>query len=256
MGIRRATRYVTALAAVLAAVSAARAQDVQTIAPGMTTDEVKATFGEPRGVSARGPFTYYFFDNGCEYECGFPDLVVFEDGQVVDAVLRAPRHEYAGESSSPKGTVARPTPGGMRLQVPSTVETVESVQGVEVRQTEMPPPVPVAPADTTPAVEVVPTAVAPAEMADEFENFVQVCQQAMAQAGLTAGDARVLCRCTSDESRALGVEPSVMADMADRVAADPAYQAEDERIRQAASTCFDRLTSEAAEGAEADTTGT
>lgn len=137
MGIRRAARCTFALAAILLVASAATAQQVRTIQPGMSEDAVKGVFGEPRGTSARGSFTYYFYDNGCEPDCGFPDLVIFRNGQVVDAVLRAPWHEYGGDSSSPKGTVPTPTPGGMRLRVPGAVE------GVEVR----PAPPPVAPAE-------------------------------------------------------------------------------------------------------------
>jgi len=137
MGIRRAARCTFALAATTLLASAAMAQEVRTIQPGMTEGEVKGVFGEPRGTAARGSFTYYFYDNRCEPECGFPDLVIFRNSQVVDAVLRAPWHEYGGESSSPKGTVPRPTPGGMRLQIPGAVEAVE------VR----PAPPPVAPAE-------------------------------------------------------------------------------------------------------------
>ena len=144
MGIRRAARYATVLAAILLMAGVATAQEVRTISPGMTTDEVKAVFGQPDGIASRAQFTYYFYNNGCEYECGFPDLIIFDSGQVIDAVLRAPWNEYDGESSSPKGTQARPTPGGMRLQVPTTIESVE------VRPADTAPPVPVAPADTTP----------------------------------------------------------------------------------------------------------
>lgn len=142
MGNKRMTGLAAALTAVLLVADGALAQEVQTIQPGMTVEEVTAVFGQPDGQSSSGPFTYYFYNNGCERECGFPDLVIFQDRQVVDAVLRAPWHEYAGESSSPKGTIPRPTPGGTRLQVPSNVE------GVEVR----------------PATE--PAAVPPAERAD------------------------------------------------------------------------------------------
>jgi hypothetical protein len=43
----------------------------------------------------------------------------------VDAVLRAPWRGYTGDSSSPKGVIPRPTPGGERLQVPVQVEGIE-----------------------------------------------------------------------------------------------------------------------------------
>jgi len=136
----------TALAAILLSASSAAAQQTQTIRPGMTTAEVQTVFGAPEAMSYRGPFTYYFYDNGCERSCGFLDLVIFQDGQVVDAVLRARWRDYAGESSSPKGTVPVATPGGTRLQVPASVE------GVQVRPAPtVPTPIPAdtARADTT-----------------------------------------------------------------------------------------------------------
>jgi hypothetical protein len=100
----------------------------------MTLDEVKANFGEPAGQSSFGGFTFYFYHNACEYECGFPDIVFFQNGQVVDAVLRATWRHYDGESSSPKGTVPRPNPGGGQLQMPEA-----QVEGVEIRPRTLPP---------------------------------------------------------------------------------------------------------------------
>ncbi|UCC74812.1 MAG: hypothetical protein JSV86_09770 [Gemmatimonadota bacterium] len=232
MGIRRVARWAIGLAAILLTANAGAAQEVRTIAPGMTTDQVKAEFGEPRGVAARGPFTYYYYDNGCEYECGFPDLVIFENDEVVDAVLRAPWNEYAGESSSPKGTVARATPGGMRLEVPTTIESVE------VRPAEAPP------AETLPAempATVPAEAAQPPDAPDEFALFVPVCAQAMVQSGVSEGDSQALCECTAEESEALGVEPSTIAEITQQVQLDPTHQTEDERVRQASSICFDRI---------------
>jgi hypothetical protein len=143
---KRATRWASGLAAVLLIAGTATAQEVQTIRPGMTVDDVKAVFGEPAGSRSYGNYTFYFYANGCEYECGTADIVFFDNGQVVDAVLRATWRSYAGESSSPRGTTPRPTPGGTRLQTPG------EVQGVEVRPAGTPPPPPVLPdttADTT-----------------------------------------------------------------------------------------------------------
>lgn len=145
MGMKRAIRLAGTTVAFLAVASAASAQEVRTINPGMTADEVRSLFGQPDGTSARGQFIYWFFNNGCERECGFPDLVIFQAGQVVDAVLRAPWNEYGGESSSPKGAIPRPTPGGERLQVPPTGE----VEGVEIRPAV--PPARVEEADTVKA---------------------------------------------------------------------------------------------------------
>jgi hypothetical protein len=125
MGLKSAARYIAVLAAIVAIVSAVKAQETQTIRPGMTEQDVIAVFGEPQGKSTYDSFTFYFYDNSCEKECGFPDTVFFDGGQVVDAVLRAPWREYDGESSSPKGVVPRATPGGERLQVPGTLDRVE-----------------------------------------------------------------------------------------------------------------------------------
>ena len=137
MGLKTIARSLTALAAILLLVVVASAQQDQTIEPGMTTDQVKLVFGEPQSTASYGNFTFYFFENGCHEECGMADVVFFEGGQVVDAVLRAPWRAYAGESSSPKGVMPRATPGGERLQVPN------QVQGVEVRPTTVPTPQPI-----------------------------------------------------------------------------------------------------------------
>ncbi len=141
MRTRRTAVGALAVAALLLTSAAAPAQEApaqkkQVIRPGMTEDQVKAVFGEPQGTRSYGRYTYYFYSNGCEPECGFPDIVFFEEGRVVDAVLRAAWRDYAGESSSPKGTIPRPTRGGERLNVPAAVE------GVEVRPaTRVPRPV-------------------------------------------------------------------------------------------------------------------
>jgi hypothetical protein len=138
MSMMRTARRVAAMAAVLAVAVAATPQDTQTIGPGMGLDEVQAVFGQPQNTSSYGNFTFYFYENGCQVECGTADIVFFQDGQVVDAVLRAPWRGYRGESSSPRGVIPRPTPGGERLTIPAQVE------GVEVRRV----PTPVAAEDT------------------------------------------------------------------------------------------------------------
>lgn len=139
MGLTNVARYGALLATIAVIAGAVKAQEMQVIRPGMTEQDVVAVFGEPQSRSNYGSFDFFFYDNGCERECGFPDTVFFQDGQVVDAVLRAPWRDYTGESSSPKGVMPRPTPGGERLEVPGTLESVE------VR----PAPPPTAKPDTT-----------------------------------------------------------------------------------------------------------
>ncbi|MGD8866293.1 MAG: hypothetical protein PVI01_01660 [Gemmatimonadales bacterium] len=125
MGLKSVGRYGALLVITAVIAGAVKAQEMQVIRPGMSESDVVAVFGEPQGKSDYDNFVFYFYDNGCEKECGFPDTVFFEDGQVVDAVLRAPWRDYAGESSSPKGVMPRPNPGGERLEVPGTLESVE-----------------------------------------------------------------------------------------------------------------------------------
>lgn len=137
MGFKTIARSLTAMAAIMLLVVVASAQEDQMIEPGMTLDQVKLVFGQPQSTSAYGNFTFYFYENGCHAECGMADVVFFQNGQVVDAVLRAPWRGYAGESSSPKGVMPRATPGGERLQVPN------QVQGVEVRPARVPTPQPI-----------------------------------------------------------------------------------------------------------------
>jgi hypothetical protein len=83
--------------------------DTGTIAPGMTESDVTALWGRPVAVSRTGNMTYLYFPNSCELSCGTLDVVFFENGRVVDAVLRWPGHGYSGQSSSPPGTTPAPT---------------------------------------------------------------------------------------------------------------------------------------------------
>ncbi len=84
-----------------------------TIDPGMTVDQVIATWGPPVARSGAGAWTYLYFRNGCEVTCGTFDVVFLQDGQVVDAIVRGQGHTYSGVSSSPPGRPALFTaPGG------------------------------------------------------------------------------------------------------------------------------------------------
>lgn len=77
--------------------------DTGTVVPGMTREQVIATWGIPVAERVSGNRGYLYFRNGCEVTCGTFDVVFLEDGQVVDAIVRGPGHTYAGTSSSPPG---------------------------------------------------------------------------------------------------------------------------------------------------------
>ena len=85
--------------------------DTGTVAPGMTERDVYSLWGAPAAVRRAGEHTYLYFQNGCEKTCGTMDLVILQNGQVVDAIVRWPGHGYSGESSSPPGRVPFPTRG-------------------------------------------------------------------------------------------------------------------------------------------------
>jgi hypothetical protein len=88
--------------------------DTGTVAPGMTEDQVVQLWGEPVTDRSMGGWTYMYFRNGCEQSCGTFDVVFFQNGQVVDAVVRGQGHYYSGVSSSPADREAEytePVPG-------------------------------------------------------------------------------------------------------------------------------------------------
>lgn len=272
----RAARWTIALATALLVAVPATAQEMQTIRPGMSTDEVKAVLGAPAATRDYGDYTFYFYQNGVEREYGTADIVFFLDEQVVDAVLRSSWREYAGESSSPRGTEPRPTPGGMHLQVPG------EVQAVEVRTMPPPPAVQEQPAVEEPAVEEpaveeqqappepqpepvaervneipaeTPPPLPPPVLPAEFEAFIPVCIQSFEDSGMMLRhEGRPLCQCTASESAALGVETAVIVRITEALKDDPSALSLDERVRQAGSTCVDRMMD--AGRADADTTGT
>ena len=71
------------------------------IKPGMTVDQVEAAWGKPAVQRTVGTRTYLFYKNDCLKRCGTFDVVFFDGGQVVDAIVRASYHTYDGTSSSP-----------------------------------------------------------------------------------------------------------------------------------------------------------
>jgi hypothetical protein len=96
--------------------------DTGTVNPGMAERDVYALWGPPAAVRRANEYTYLYFRNGCEKTCGTMDLVILQNGQVVDAVVRWPGHGYSGESSSPPGRAPFPTRGGDTLTVPTVPE--------------------------------------------------------------------------------------------------------------------------------------
>jgi len=95
--------------------------DTGTVSPGMSREQVISLWGVPVAERTQAEWTYLYFRNGCEHSCGMFDLVLLQGGQVVDAVVRGPGHNYAGESSSPPGKLPAATPpGGASTSGPAT----------------------------------------------------------------------------------------------------------------------------------------
>jgi len=82
--------------------------DTGTVAPGMSERDVYSLWGPPADVRKSGEWTYLHYPNGCERTCGTDDVVMLQNGQVVDAIVRWPGHAYSGQSSSP------PPPNGRK----------------------------------------------------------------------------------------------------------------------------------------------
>jgi len=68
----------------------------------MSAQDVEALWGAPAALRRAGAYTYLLYPNGCERTCGTEDLVILQNDQVVDAVLRWRGHGYSGQSSSPR----------------------------------------------------------------------------------------------------------------------------------------------------------
>jgi len=86
-------------------------QDTSTdVRPGMTVADVRKRWGDPVAVRTANDWTYLFYRNGREREVGWYDVVFLQNGQVVDAIVRAPEHVYDGQSSSPEGRAPEFTP--------------------------------------------------------------------------------------------------------------------------------------------------
>jgi hypothetical protein len=96
------SRVLIALALLISAAPAARAQTSATIRTGMTEAEVRAAWGAPVATRQRATFTYLFYATDCMARCGSHDLAILENGRLVDAVARAGGHCFEGR--------ARPAP--------------------------------------------------------------------------------------------------------------------------------------------------
>jgi hypothetical protein len=94
------TRLMLVLAALVPA--ALGAQDATFVVDsGMTKAQVVERLGAPASERSAGAFTYLYYFNGCERECGMSDLVILQNDAVVDAIFRAAERQYTGQSSSP-----------------------------------------------------------------------------------------------------------------------------------------------------------
>ncbi|MBI1723503.1 MAG: hypothetical protein HYR48_06320 [Gemmatimonadetes bacterium] len=131
--VKRTLFLIAAVAATCA--GHARAQDTTTaVRPGMTEADVRNRWGEPVAVRRVNDWTYLFYRNGLEQQWGFYDLVLLQNGQVVDAIVRAPEHLYLGQSSSPGDRVPEFTPP----PPPRPDTAAGAVTGVRVTTPTMP----------------------------------------------------------------------------------------------------------------------
>ncbi len=117
------------------------AQDTtRVVRPGMTEADVRARWGEPVAVRRLNDWTYLFYRNGEERRVGFYDVVMLQNGQVMDAVVRSAEHVYAGQSSSPPGR----EPAYTAPSQPPEAAAPGAVTGVRVTSpgAATPPPAP------------------------------------------------------------------------------------------------------------------
>ena len=86
------------LAAAVMAFAAAPAAG-QTISQGMTVAQVRGEFGAPATTREAGDWTYWYYHNGCPNRCGSDDVVFFQNGRVVAAVLRTRARRFQGPAA-------------------------------------------------------------------------------------------------------------------------------------------------------------
>lgn len=85
---------------VVAVAGDVRAQ-AASIDPGMSREQVIARLGRPVSEHSSRTATYLYYSNGDEKKYGMHDLVILENGKVVDAVFRSSARKFSGKSSSP-----------------------------------------------------------------------------------------------------------------------------------------------------------
>ena len=115
-------RLILTLCSLLILALPAGAQGGRVIDPGMSREQVLAELGPPAVERTAGRYVYLLYANGCERTCGMQDLVILQDGTVVDAIFRAPGRSYSGTSSSP-GSVAPARTNARAASVRSSLGT-------------------------------------------------------------------------------------------------------------------------------------
>jgi hypothetical protein len=138
-------------AALLLSAAATPALAQSTIAPGMTTEQVRDRFGAPATTRAQGDWSYWYYHNGCPVRCGSDDVVFFKNGRVVTAVLRTPRRRYAGPRADDALQATDDGTSAVRVNAAPATGGNVIVGGVRVEGGTPPPAdviiVPAAPAD-------------------------------------------------------------------------------------------------------------
>ena len=136
-------RVIVLSTALLIAIAAAGVQGAaaQSIDPGMTKGQVIERLGAPAAERSSGPYTYLFYQNGRERTAGMSDLVILQNGAVVDAIFRSAARQYTGSSSSPEGKMPENSaPTGERLVMPVASTPQPPDQGAPAPAPASPPP--------------------------------------------------------------------------------------------------------------------
>lgn len=134
-----------ALGAILLAAAPAAGQ---TIAQGMTPAQVQSEFGAPATTRDAGDWSYWYYHNGCPRRCGSDDVVFFQNGRVVAAVLRTSRRQYRGPQADDALQATDDGTSGVRVNSGPAPGAPARVGGVRVESAE--PGVIVVPAQGTP----------------------------------------------------------------------------------------------------------